>query len=286
MLESLSPKRLKTDEELTPPPEEKNDPLDQRSVKEEDKKEEDEQVSSEERRPDENKEDSLQQTKVYVSNLDYRTTETELLEFFQQWGTVQAVCLPKHPLLQRSRGFAFVEFETAADSELAIKEMNGKEYDGRTLMVSRPADKDKPPGECKFFKSATGCFNGAGCRFLHTGAGKVVEPPRPARRFYPATYRGTRPQQPRPFIPFQHQIIPPPPQNNMILLRPQQPHFFPPHYPPYGAFPVLPPAAYPGVFPGQQPLYNPPAPALMTQQLPPRGLPPPWQRRPNNYPTT
>ena len=133
--------------------------------------------------------------KVYVSNLAYRTTAKELEEFFEQWGTVENVCVPQHPVLQRSRGFAFVTFQSKEASETAIAELNGREYDGRTLYVSRPNELYTRDTECKFYKSPTGCFNGANCRFAHTGEGKIADgvPPWKTGLLHPP-----RPRVPRP----------------------------------------------------------------------------------------
>merc|ERR1711938_330866 len=98
--------------------------------------------------------------------------------------------MPQHPEFGRSRGFCFITFEDAADAKQTIKEMDGKEYDGgygkRFLRVSTPEVRGQTVGgECRFYKSPAGCFNGANCRFKHVGAGRVNEPPGPgnSRRF-------------------------------------------------------------------------------------------------------
>ena len=119
--------------------------------------------------------DAVQARKVYVSNLDFRTTKEDLAEFFEQWGTVESVVVPVHPHSVRSRGFAFVTFADPDAAETAIAEMNGKEYDGRVLTVTRPEVKI---AQCKFFHSPGGCYNGAKCRFAHVGDGNVAVPPR------------------------------------------------------------------------------------------------------------
>ena len=66
-------------------------------------------------------------TKLFVGNLSYATTEQELREAFSQQGrTVRSVRIAVDRETQRPRGFAFVEVETDADAESAIKEWNGK----------------------------------------------------------------------------------------------------------------------------------------------------------------
>lgn len=114
--------------------------------------------------------------KVYVSNLDYRTSLDDLREFFEQWGRVEGVFLPIHPQFCRSRGFAFVTFVDKSAAETAIAEMDGKEYDGRVLKVTWPEARSSQHTECRFYRSPTGCFNGARCRFAHVGKGKIASP--------------------------------------------------------------------------------------------------------------
>ncbi|KAJ8609831.1 hypothetical protein CTAYLR_008139 [Chrysophaeum taylorii] len=117
--------------------------------------------------------------KVYVSNLDYKTTSEDLREFFEQWGAVAEVYVPFDSSLGRSRGFAFVTFESKEAAETAVSELDGKEYDGRRLKVSHPEVKASSTSECRFFRSASGCFNGARCRFAHVGPGKIATATRP-----------------------------------------------------------------------------------------------------------
>jgi len=74
--------------------------------------------------------------KLYVGNLSYSVTEGELQEFFAKVGTVASVSLITDRSSGRSKGFGFVEMETEAAAEEAIKQLNNAELDGRPLTVN------------------------------------------------------------------------------------------------------------------------------------------------------
>jgi len=72
--------------------------------------------------------------KLYVGNLSFQTTETELKELFGQSGPVETVRIITDRETGRSKGFGFVEMEEGADH--AIAQFNGKEFNGRALTVN------------------------------------------------------------------------------------------------------------------------------------------------------
>ena len=65
-------------------------------------------------------------TKLYVGNLSFNTTETELQELFSQAGAVQEVTLMQDKFTGKSRGFAFVTMGSEQDAQNAITKFNGK----------------------------------------------------------------------------------------------------------------------------------------------------------------
>jgi RNA recognition motif-containing protein len=73
-------------------------------------------------------------TKLYVGNLSFETTETELKELFDQTGSVETVRIITDRDTGRSKGFGFVEMQEGGDK--AIAEMNGKDFKGRALTVN------------------------------------------------------------------------------------------------------------------------------------------------------
>ena len=72
--------------------------------------------------------------KLYVGNLSFETTETELKELFAQAGPVETVRIITDRDTGRSKGFGFVEMQEGGDK--AITEMNGKDFNGRALTVN------------------------------------------------------------------------------------------------------------------------------------------------------
>jgi len=72
--------------------------------------------------------------KLYVGNLSFQTTETELKDLFSQAGPVETVRIITDRDTGRSKGFGFVEMEEGGDK--AIAEMNGKDFNGRALTVN------------------------------------------------------------------------------------------------------------------------------------------------------
>ena len=75
-------------------------------------------------------------SKLYVGNLSYDTTENDLRELFGKAGNVRAVTIPTDRMTGQPRGFAFVEMESAADAAKAISMCNGQSVGGREIKVN------------------------------------------------------------------------------------------------------------------------------------------------------
>ncbi|HEY4495956.1 MAG TPA: RNA-binding protein [Candidatus Paceibacterota bacterium] len=80
--------------------------------------------------------------KLYVGNLPYTTTNDSLRDVFAQVGAVVSANVIIDKMSGRSRGFGFVEMEDA-DADKAIETLNGKDMDGRKLVVNEA----RPPVE-------------------------------------------------------------------------------------------------------------------------------------------
>jgi len=76
------------------------------------------------------------ETKIYVGNLSFTTTEDELRTLFAQAGTVTSVALIKDRDTGQSKGFAFIEMSNQAEAEQAIQMFNGKSIGARELKVN------------------------------------------------------------------------------------------------------------------------------------------------------
>src|ERR1700750_375827 len=75
-------------------------------------------------------------TRLYVGNLNFRTTSDELREIFSQAGEVENATVVEDRDTGRSRGFGFVEMAAQDGAASAIEQFNGKEFGGRTLTVN------------------------------------------------------------------------------------------------------------------------------------------------------
>ena len=85
-------------------------------------------------------------TKLYVGNLSFNTTETDLQDLFAQAGAVQEVTLMQDKFTGKSRGFAFVTMSNEADAQKAITDFNGKTVEGRPLTVNEARPREARPG--------------------------------------------------------------------------------------------------------------------------------------------
>ena len=85
--------------------------------------------------------------KIYVGNLPYSTTDQELQDLFANHGNVQSANVVTDRYTGRSRGFGFVEMESADEAQQAISALNGADYGGRNLVVNEARPKEsRPPG--------------------------------------------------------------------------------------------------------------------------------------------
>ena len=74
--------------------------------------------------------------KLYVGSLSYDTVEQGLKDLFSQAGTVESATVILDRMSGRSKGFGFVEMSTEEEAQKAIEMFNGKDLDGRTIIVS------------------------------------------------------------------------------------------------------------------------------------------------------
>ncbi len=73
---------------------------------------------------------------IYVGNLSYSLSESELRDAFAAYGEVSSVKVLMDRESGRSRGFGFVEMPNQDEAEAAVAEINGKEVGGRPLRVN------------------------------------------------------------------------------------------------------------------------------------------------------
>jgi len=74
--------------------------------------------------------------KLFVGNLSFNTTESDLNDAFAAHGTVTETNLMMDRMSNRPRGFGFVTMSSAEEAQKAIAALNGAEMDGRALTVN------------------------------------------------------------------------------------------------------------------------------------------------------
>lgn len=74
---------------------------------------------------------------IYVGNLSYQVTEEDLSSVFAEYGSVKRIQVPTDRETGRMRGFAFVEMATEDEEAAAIEALDGAEWMGRDLKVSK-----------------------------------------------------------------------------------------------------------------------------------------------------
>jgi RNA recognition motif-containing protein len=82
-------------------------------------------------------------TNIFVGNLSYQTTQSDLMAAFSQYGAVERVNIITDRDSGQSRGFAFVEMTDRREAENAIAQLNGAELNGRTLNVNEARPKQE-----------------------------------------------------------------------------------------------------------------------------------------------
>ena len=85
-------------------------------------------------------------TKLYVGNLNFRTSSDELRELFSQAGEVESASVIEDRDTGRSRGFGFVEMATPEGAAAAIEQFNGKDFGGRALTVNEARPREERGG--------------------------------------------------------------------------------------------------------------------------------------------
>jgi len=97
---------------------------------------------------------------LYVGNLTFSTTDSDLREMFAPYGNVERISLVTDRDTGRSRGFGFVEMSSDSEAAAAITGLNGKDVNGRPLTVNEARPKTERSGGG--FRSGRGGGGGGG----------------------------------------------------------------------------------------------------------------------------
>ena len=84
--------------------------------------------------------------KLYVGNLSYNVSSSDLEQIFAEFGTVESAQVVSDRDTGRSRGFGFVEMSSDAEAQAAIDGLHEKEHDGRSLTVNEARPREPRRG--------------------------------------------------------------------------------------------------------------------------------------------
>ena len=84
--------------------------------------------------------------KLFVGNLAFSTTGSDLESLFAAAGTVESATVVNDRETGRSRGFGFVEMSTSSEASKAIAELNGRDVGGRQINVSEAKEREPRSG--------------------------------------------------------------------------------------------------------------------------------------------
>ena len=98
--------------------------------------------------------------KLFIGGIAFGTTSEGLREFFAQCGTVVSANVITDQFSGRSRGFGFVEMDTAEEATEAAAKLNGRELDGRMLKVELAKPKTSGAREGGFGGRGAGSCGG------------------------------------------------------------------------------------------------------------------------------
>lgn len=82
---------------------------------------------------------------IYVGNMSYNVTDSQLRETFEEFGSVGSVNIITDRDTGRPKGFAFVEMKDDGEARAAIDKLNGMDFDGRNLKVNEAKPRAERP---------------------------------------------------------------------------------------------------------------------------------------------
>jgi RNA recognition motif-containing protein len=92
---------------------------------------------------------------IFIAGLSFKVNDADLANLFEEYGPISSAKVITDRQTGRSKGYGFVEIEDNEKAEKAIAELNGAEYDGRTIALSEARPKEERPHRD---------FNGGGSR--------------------------------------------------------------------------------------------------------------------------
>jgi RNA recognition motif-containing protein len=82
---------------------------------------------------------------IFIAGLSFKVNDTDLFNLFEEYGTITSAKVITDRQSGRSKGYGFVEIDDNEAANKAIAELNGAEYDGRTISVSEARPREERP---------------------------------------------------------------------------------------------------------------------------------------------
>jgi RNA recognition motif-containing protein len=82
---------------------------------------------------------------IFIAGLSFKVNDTDLFNLFEEYGTITSAKVITDRQSGRSKGYGFVEIDDNEAANKAIAELNGAEYDGRTISVSEAKPREERP---------------------------------------------------------------------------------------------------------------------------------------------
>jgi RNA recognition motif-containing protein len=99
--------------------------------------------------------------KLYVGNLTYDVTDSDLQNLFSPHGTVRSAQVIMDRETNRSKGFGFVEMDSSEEAKAAIAALNGQDSNGRALTVNEARPREDRGGNRSGATGGRGAFGGS-----------------------------------------------------------------------------------------------------------------------------
>ena len=109
--------------------------------------------------------------KLYVGNLPYNVTSSDLEKLLGEHGTVESVEVISDRATGQSKGFGFVEMASEEDAQAAINALNGQDFNGRALTVNEAKPREARAGGRGGYGGGGGGGGGRGGRGGYGGGG-------------------------------------------------------------------------------------------------------------------
>ena len=82
---------------------------------------------------------------IFIAGLSFKVNDTDLSSLFEEYGEIRSARVITDRATGKSKGYGFVEMDDQEAATQAITELNGAEYDGRTISVSKARPKTEAP---------------------------------------------------------------------------------------------------------------------------------------------